>query len=127
MNTSSAPRLGGFSRAVKQVQDTWLALVLIGGVLWGGLTFALDHEYAPKSLVDTVAGQTLILEKVQTDLAKVRMQLIQKQLIDTKARSCNATSPEAKQHFAAQLQVVVNSYKELVEGQPFIPRCQDLQ
>lgn len=110
-------------------------VVLLGGLLYAGLVFALSGTFADKSVEDRVDENSKVLgqlaedvQAVKLDVQGVKALIMRDRLFELKIKQCDASSPEGRQFYAREIQELGSEYTRLT-GQlpPDTPGCSDLR
>lgn len=117
----------------------WLALIrnvlLLGGMLYVGLVYALSDTFAPKSVEDRVSENSLVLgqlsedvKAVQMDVQGVKALILRDRLFELRIKQCDAHSAGSRQFYARQIQEIEADYRRITgEPPPPIPACDELR
>ena len=115
------------------------ATVSLGGMLalllWAMLVWALEDEFAPKSIVETVQANKAFAQQavkeigtLQIAVTDIQLSIAADRLFDVKIASCAATGVTAKSFYAQRLSVMKEEYRKLNGGDEWIePSCNELQ
>lgn len=125
----------GFSDWVAFIRASLSLAMMLGLFLWGVMVWALEDEFAPRSIVQDVQANKLLAQQavdeigtLQTAVTNIQLSIAADRLFDVKIASCAATGTSAKSFYAQRLSKMKEEYRKLNDGDEWIePRCDELQ
>lgn len=124
----------GFSSWVNFVRASVSLGVVISAGLWWILTTQLDDRYAPFGVATQVnenghvAQQALAeVKKARTEVAEVRVSILESEMFDLKVKSCGTQTREAKQFYERRLSDLQSDHVALTNSRYDLPECEDIR